>query len=162
MNATIEMTVRLASEKDIESIAEVHRLAFIRQGHSEDWIRCNYKAFPRYILCVAEINGDIAGYIMWNQKSGFRPKAVCELEQLAVTPKSQGQGIAKGLIKQSLELVKIELAQKGSEIKHIIVTTRADNYAQNLYRETLGAEIEFTISDLYSADEVLMIARDID
>jgi hypothetical protein len=46
-------------------------------------------------------------------------------------------------------------------IKHFMVTTRADNYAQKLYQKTLGAQVESTITDLYSADEVLMLARNV-
>ena len=41
----------------------------------------------------------------------------------------------------------------------VVVTTRADNAAQKLYRKTLGAEVEATIASLYSGDEVLMVAR---
>jgi hypothetical protein len=40
-----------------------------------------------------------------------------------------------------------------------VVTTRADNDAQALYRTTLGAEVEAVIKNLYSADEVFMAAR---
>jgi hypothetical protein len=48
---------------------------------------------------------------------------------------------------------------RGAEIKHIYVTTRADNDARKLYQSVLKAETEFTIPNLYSADEVMMIAR---
>ena len=44
-------------------------------------------------------------------------------------------------------------------LKAVVVTTRADNAAQKLYRKTLGAEVEATIASLYSGDEVLMVAR---
>ncbi|CCN70093.1 3-oxoacyl-(Acyl carrier protein) synthase (fragment) [Vibrio nigripulchritudo SFn118] len=105
----------------------------------------------------------MVGYIIWVQKSGFRPEAVLELEleQLAVSPKSQGQGIGRMLIKKSLPLVKEQLSSQGSVLKHILVTTRADNFAQKLYQSKLGAQVETTISNLYSADEVLMIARNV-
>lgn len=43
-----------------------------------------------------------------------------------------------------------------------MVNTRADNFAQTLNKKTLGAEVEVTIPDLYSADEVIMIARYVD
>ena len=46
-------------------------------------------------------------------------------------------------------------------VKHIVVATQADNYAQKLYRKTLSAEVDATISNLYSADEVFMISRNI-
>jgi hypothetical protein len=54
------------------------------------------------------------------------------------------------------------ITDRGAAIQHIVVTTRADNSAQRLYRNALGAEIEATIPRLYSADEVFMIARDVD
>jgi ribosomal protein S18 acetylase RimI-like enzyme len=51
------------------------------------------------------------------------------------------------------------LRERGAHLKAIIVTTRADNNAQRLYRDALGVEVECTIKELYSADEVIMIAR---
>jgi ribosomal protein S18 acetylase RimI-like enzyme len=96
-----------------------------------------------------------------SQKSGFRPEVVLELEQVAVLPKHHGQGVGRELIEESLPFVRDHLAKQGSTLKHIIVTTRADNHAQKLYRSTLGAEVEATIVNLYSADEVFMVARDV-
>jgi hypothetical protein len=59
-------------------------------------------------------------------------------------------------------MVREKLRERGATLKHIIVTTRVDNEAQRLYRKTLGVEIESTITDLFSADEVFMIARNVD
>ena len=159
------MIICLMQERDLPAAALVHQSTFTRQGHSFEWLQCNLRAFPRYLIYVAKFDeqpeSKIAGYIIWVQKSGFRPEAVLELEQLAVFPEYQGQGVAKTLILQSLPLVKQQLAKKNSVLKHILVTTRADNYAQQLYKKTLGAEVESIISNLYSADEVLMIARNV-
>lgn len=159
------MIVRLMQESDLPKAALVHQSAFVRQRHSLEWLQCNFNAFPRYLIYVAEIEeqekSTIAGYIIWVQKSGFRPEAVLELEQLAVLPEYQGKGFGKALIVESLPLVKQQLAQQDSVLKHVMVTTRADNFAQQLYRDTLGAQVESTISNLYSADEVLMIARNV-
>ncbi|WP_413113516.1 GNAT family N-acetyltransferase [Thaumasiovibrio sp. DFM-14] len=149
------------TEKDLLGAALVHKSAFVRQNYSNEWLACNLNAFPRYLIYVAEIDNEIVGYIIWVQKSGFRPEAVLELEQLAVMPNFQGKGIGRKLIIESLPQVKNQLALKHSTLKHVLVTTRADNYAQELYKSTLGAEVEITISDLYSADEVMMIARNI-
>lgn len=41
---------------------------------------------------------------------------------------------------------------------HIVVTTKTDNHAQRRYRSASGAEVEAVLSDLYPADEVIMIA----
>jgi len=153
------MIIRFMSSADLEHAAKVHQLAFPRQRHSFEWLQCNLNATPRFLNFVVIVEHQIVGYIVWVQKSGFRSEAVIELEQLAIDPHFQGQGIGRKLINQSLALVKEHLVKNGSVLKHILVMTRADNVAQQLYKETLGAEVEATISNLYSADEVLMIAR---
>ena len=153
------MKIRLMVQSDLVSAAEVHRLTFVRQKQSQQWLQCNLNAFPRFLCFVAEENNVIVGYIIWNQKSGFRAEAILELEQLAVSPDHRNKGIGRALITNSLPLLKVHLASNDAIIKHIIVSTRADNFAQELYRSTLGATIEATISNLYSSDEILMIAR---
>jgi ribosomal protein S18 acetylase RimI-like enzyme len=146
---------------DISLIANVHSKAFSRQRDSKKWIECNFNAAPRMQYFVAIQNSMVVGYIHWTQKSGFREEAVLELEQIAVLPSFQGKGIGRRLIDESLPIMKEVLKQNSSSLKHVIITTRADNYAQRLYRSTLGAEVECTIKDLYSADEVIMVARNV-
>ena len=84
-----------------------------------------------------------------------------ELEQLAVHPDARGKGVARQLIRESLPMVKTKLEERDAVIKHVLISTRTDNFAQKLYKETLGAEPEYIIKNLYSADEVFMIARNI-
>lgn len=156
------MAVRFMLAQDVPGAALIHQVAFPRQQYSQQWLQCSFKAAPRTFCLVAEKRGEVVGYIIWAQKSGFRPQVVLELEQLAVEPSYQGQGIGRQLLTDSLPLVKEQLRNQGSTLKHILITTRADNRAQNLYRQALGAEVEATLSDLYSADEVIMIARHVD
>jgi ribosomal protein S18 acetylase RimI-like enzyme len=155
------VTVRFMEWADLNGAAQIHQLIFTRQQHSYEWLHCNFNAAPRCLSFVAIVNDQVVGYIMWMQKSGFRSEVVLELEQMAVKPECQGQGIGRKLIMESLPLVKQQLSKNGSRLKHILVTTRADNFAQKLYKQTLGAEVETTITNLYSADEVLMIARNV-
>jgi len=155
----VAVTVRAMRHADLELAAGVHRLAFVRQQHSLEWLTATLAAYPRFLCYVAQVQGALAGYILWAQKSGFREQAVLELDQIAVLPERHGQGIGRALIDQSLPLVKAELARQGAALKHIIVNTRADNHAQQLYRSALGAEVVAIIADLYSADEVFMVAR---
>ena len=119
------------------------------------------KAFPRNMCFVIKNENQICGYIIWAQKSGFRPEAVIELEQVAISPSQQNKGLGQYLIEQSLSQVKEQLSSLGSSVKHVLVSTRADNHAQNIYRKVLGAEVEATISNLFSADEVYMVARNV-
>jgi len=156
------MKIRFMEKADLDELSEVHAVAFPRQQDSRQWLECNLRAAPRFLNLVAEVDGKVVGYIIWVQKSGFRAEAVLELEQLAVSSKMQGQGIGRHLIKDSLPLVQEQLSLKCSTIKHILVTTRADNYAQKLYQSALGAKVECLIPNLYSADEVLMIARNVE
>ncbi|MGD1907057.1 MAG: GNAT family N-acetyltransferase [Leptolyngbyaceae cyanobacterium] len=156
------MHIRKMVADDINGVADVHRAAFVRQQMSREWIEANFRAFPRMQYFVAEESKVICGFIHWTQKSGFRPEVVIELEQIAVHPEHQRRGVGQKLIKNSLPLIRRQIAQRGASLKHVIVTTRADNYAQKLYRKMLGVEIEATITDLYSADEVVMIRRNVD
>lgn len=110
---------------------------------------------------VATSNDQCVGYCWWTQKSGFRPEVVLELEQIAVAPEFQGEGIGARLITESLHDVRSVLAMHDSVLKHVMVTTRADDQAQRLYASILGAEVKALVPDLYSYDEVVMIARNV-
>lgn len=158
----MDMNIRPYTKEDLTSTAEVHRAAFIRERLSREWIEFSANAYPKSLLFVAEAeHGGIAGYILWTLKSGYRPEVVVELEQLAVHPTYQGKGIGTKLVKGTLPLVQEEMRRRNCQIKHVLVTTRADNFAQQLYRKTLGAEVEATLTNLHSADEVIMVARNI-
>ena len=156
------MLVRRMRIEDLQAVAVAHHAAFVRQLDSEEWVACNFAAYPRIQIFVIQDGTQILGFIQWTQKSGFRKEVVLELEQLAVLPEVQGGGLGTRLIQESLPMVKAQLAERGASLKHIVVTTRADNAAQRLYRKALGAEVEAEISNLYSADEVFMVARKVD
>ena len=104
----------------------------------------------------------MVGYIFWSQKSGIRPSAVLELDQIAVMPQFQHQGHGEGLIRESLSLVVAELRDKGQSLKSVLISTRADNDAQRLYAKLLGARVVANIDGLYSATEVMMLADGFD
>jgi len=55
--------------------------------------------------------------------------------------------------------IKDHLKDNKSVLKSIFISTRSDNHAQELYKKALGAQVITTIKDLYSADEVLMLAK---
>ena len=161
MNENFIVTVRFMSHDDLTETSRVHAETFARQKMSREWLECNLNAFPRFMSFVIEVNNLIVGYITWSQKSGFRPQTVLELEQNAVLPAFQGGGMGEKLIRESLPFVRQQLIKQESNLKHIIITTRADNKAQRLYEKTLGAKVEATIRNLYSADEVFMVVRNL-
>ncbi len=157
-----DVIIRRMREQDIEQAAEVHAAAFPRQTFSKEWIQCGFGAFPKIQFFVAEHDAQIVGVIFWTEKSGFRKEAIVELEQIAVRPSLHGQGIGTALIQQSLPSVAAKIAERGASVKHLLVNTRADNYAQQLYRKAMGAVPAATISGMFPVDEVYMIAKDVD
>jgi ribosomal protein S18 acetylase RimI-like enzyme len=151
-------TVRRMEAADLKAVANVHGQAFPRQLHSDSWIECNFKAFPKVQIFVAEANEEIVGMIYWTEKSGFRQEAVVDLEQLAVLPQRQGSGIGTQLIIRSLPMVAKQIAKRGARLRHLLVNTRTDNSARRIYEKTMGVKEVAIISGLFSADEVFLAA----
>jgi ribosomal protein S18 acetylase RimI-like enzyme len=152
-------TIRRATPNDKAAIAAIHLEAFPRQRDSMQWVAATLAAAPRMLVYVAVHHDEVVGFAFWAQKSGIRTESVLELDQIAVQSTHRGQGLGEKLIRDSLKLVKAELANNGQTIKSILVSTRADNAAQRLYARVLGARVEAEIEDLYSAAEVLMVAK---
>jgi len=153
-----------AQKKDINKIAEIAAESFSvwSQGGKKaaaKWIICNYNAFPKMQYFVAKKGKNVAGYILWVEKGGFRKEAVWELEQIAVDKIFQGQGIGTLLIEKSLLEIKKYLKKRKSSLKLVEVTTGPHQHAQNLYKKALGAEQECLIKNLFRGDEIIMIAR---
>ncbi len=145
---------------DIEAVSNIHAEQFSRQQHSAQWVHCNFSAFPRVMMYVARDEQDrVIGYVQWLHKSGFRQETVIELEQIAVLRSEQGTGVGTQLITKSLASIKDFLADSGAKLKAILVSTRTDNSAQTLYKKVLGAKETAMINNLYSHDEVIMVAR---
>lgn len=153
------LEVRPSTTTDITAIAEVHQEVFSRQQYSEDWIAASIAAYPKNFCYTAVLHAQIIGYAIWAQKSGMRLEAVLELEQIAIVPSHRNVHYGTELLRQSLQSIKDLLSIRNQTIKSILVSTRADNQAQRLYANVLNAKVVATISNLYSADEVLMVAK---
>jgi len=161
-----EIKILRAQKKDLKEIAKIAAENFSGLkdiNRSSKWVACNFSAFPRMQYFVAATQRvprkEIAGYILWIEKGGFRKESVWELEQIAVSKLFQSQGIGSQLIEKSLLEIKNYLQERGSSLKAIEVSTGTHNQAQNLYKKILGAKAECVIKDLYRDDEAIMIAR---
>jgi len=157
-----EIKVLRAEEKDLKEMVEAATENFSGLKEKENaakWLNCNFAAFPRMQYFVAKKLSEVAGYILWVEKGGFRKESVFELEQIAVKKIFQSQGIGTKLIEKSFWEIKNYVESRGSTLKLVEVTTGTENQAQKLYAKTLGAEAECTIKDFFREDEVVMIAR---
>jgi ribosomal protein S18 acetylase RimI-like enzyme len=152
------IAIRPAHSADLEGIAAVHAKSFVRQSNSLEWVAATARSYPRARYFVAEHDARVVGYVVWVEKSGFRAEAVVELEQIAVLPEFRDRGVGRALI-ESLMDVDEALRTRNAHIKAVLITTRLDNEAWRLYQTALGAEIQATVIDLYSADEVIMVAK---
>jgi ribosomal protein S18 acetylase RimI-like enzyme len=153
------MLVRRANMSDLDEIATIHHLSFPRQMQSKEWVSASLSAAPRITAYVLMHENAVAGYIFWVQKSGIRPSAVLELDQIAVLPEYRKRGLGEHLIRRSLSMLGGTLTANGQSVKSILVSTRADNNAQKLYEKVLGTKVVASIDNLYSATEVLMLAE---
>lgn len=160
MDSSAAPQIRPFADADLDAVARIHAAAFPRQRRSAEWVACKARAQPLVRIYVAAFHGGIGGYAIWAEKSGFRDRAVVELEQVAVDAERRRKGVGTALIRASLADLGARLADRGARLGAVVVTTRADNAAQSLYRRILGAEVEATIAGLFSADEVVMVARD--
>jgi ribosomal protein S18 acetylase RimI-like enzyme len=147
------VTVRAANVADLENIAAVHQESFARQSHSLEWVTATANGYPRMRYFVAQRGPDIVGYVV------FRAQVVLELEQIAVLPEYRGQRIGRALVGSLLD-VNEALRARDARVKAVLITTRSDNQAWRLYQSVLGAKVQAVITDLYSADEVIMVATD--
>ncbi len=126
---------------------------------AKKWITLRHNSFPASQFFVGALGEKIVAYIQWVEHGGFRKDAVIELEQIAVSPNYQSQGIGEKLVKESLKQVSSYLRRRKSTIKLITVTTGTTNRAQKFYRNVLRAKPVAVIPDFYRSDEAILIAR---
>ncbi|MCX6718054.1 MAG: GNAT family N-acetyltransferase [Candidatus Staskawiczbacteria bacterium] len=157
-----QIKIKRAQKNDLKKIAEIASDCFSGLKNKKDaikWIKCNFNAFPRMQYFVAKNQKEIAGYVLWMEKGGFRKESVFELEQIAIKKTFQGQGIGTQLVEKSLLEIKNYLKKRKSVLKLVEVTTGSENLAQNLYKKALGAKPECVVKNLFRGDEIIMIAR---
>lgn len=104
------IVIREAREGDIERILDLYRSAGIEaaDGFTPDEARAQlriFRRYPSYRVFVAEVDGEIAGtyelLIMDNLAKRGRRSGV--VEDVAVSPRHQGQGIGRAMMLHARE-----------------------------------------------------------
>ncbi len=153
------MIIRQAKKTDIKSITKVYAVCFPRETNHEVWISSGINSFPKSVYYVCIEGECIQGYILWSVKNGFRANSIVELEQIGVHPEQTGKGIGRKLITESYELFKNHITDLGHNVGSIMVTTSEGNYAEELYKSTLGVTRNGIILEYGSGNELILFHK---
>jgi len=154
-------------ENTMRQLVEIHRVCFPDDAKNDNDREKIFKCWnnpPIMDYWTANDESKVAGYVRWFEHGGIRPKAVIELEQIAIHPDYQGKDIGTNLIDASLGELAKELKSENREIKLVYVSTGDNNFAQRLYNKTLGAKVVAKIPSFYedsnmNVNEVIMLSR---
>ncbi|WP_208606189.1 GNAT family N-acetyltransferase [Rodentibacter rarus] len=145
------MLIRPETPKDYEQIYQLIKSAFANSEHSDgteqdlvERLRRSSSFIPELAL-VAEIKGEIVGYILFTQVR-IGENIELSLAPLAVLPSIQKQGVGKALIKQGHEIA------KQLEYHYAIVLGNPDYYGKLGYQPARQFQITapFEIDDTFS------------
>lgn len=144
-----ELTIRLMQESDLPSVVAIERISFSTPWSETLFFNELYKqcSIPK----VAVIGDRIAGYICANHVADEG-----HILNLAVHPDFRGKGIAKILVKHSLE----ELKENACRFLYLEVRV-SNNAARKLY-EGFGFSVVGTRKIYYTEpneDAVIMMLR---
>ncbi len=158
----LSFSVRKAHDGDLGAISRIGSESFsglrpFEQGRA--WVVACFSAYPRMEYWVAEQDSKVVGYILWNEKGGFRKDAVVELEQVAVDPHMRGRGVGGELVRKSLEGVQKRIETRGARVKVVEVTTGSEQHALEFYQRVLGAQVVAKIPDYFRGDEFILLSR---
>jgi len=117
----LDIILRLEQEKDIDIVEQLTRKAFWRDeriekiglGCDEHYLAHTLRLAPEFVKelnFVAEINGELAGNIMYSishiELEDGSLHEVLNFGPLSVLPKYQKQGVGSALMRHSLEVAK--------------------------------------------------------
>jgi len=99
--------MEIRPQRDTDDVAEVHRRAFGDDGdHIVELVAALRRDQPDLISLVAEVDGRVAGNVMFTRSLLDAPSRLVDVEvlsPLAVLPEHQRRGVGTALVKRGLE-----------------------------------------------------------
>jgi ribosomal protein S18 acetylase RimI-like enzyme len=157
------ITIREATEKDLEKIAEIAISCFPQdfadgisgnnsKKNAKNWIKERYlmKTFAKYH--IAQEKGKTIGYILHLMMGGV--SGVVQLEQIGVDSKYRRKGVGKKLILESEKFWQSYLQKqfKKSLYKMLLTTSKVNHKAHNLYAKS-GFKFETTMKKVFWGED---------
>ena len=144
---TISSIIRSANEKDVQTLVKLAEEFIPGEADDKKRIVVLNQALknPNYELLVAELEGEIVGFIdQWTIQDFTHGAKLSYIHSLYVSSKHRRKGIASRLLQETIR------SAKDGKVSEIHITTRFDNKpAISLYkkhglvREHLELEREF-------------------
>jgi len=150
------MNIRKALDSDLSEISNIYEVCFPRESNHGNWVRACFSSAPKSVYYVIESESQIIGYILWCVKNGFRAQSIVELEQIGIHPDHSGKGHGKLLVKLSFSEFQQHVKDLGFSIGAILVTTSEGNYAEKIYKSTIGVRTAATINGYGSGNELIL------
>jgi ribosomal-protein-alanine N-acetyltransferase len=151
---SIPVSLRRFEPRDLAYVVHVNRVC-LPENYSNGFYMDLYESYPETFI-VAEIDGEIIGYIMCRIESGFLGMSLRNLSlskkghiiSIAVLPEHRNKGVGQTLIRQALQAMFTHY-----EACSCYLEVRASNdNAIKLYKKA-GFEVEKTIRGYYSDGE---------
>jgi ribosomal protein S18 acetylase RimI-like enzyme len=138
-----ELNIRPASSEDVDLLLAIERQCFRAHRFTRKDFQYHLKN-PRSILAVAEVEGEIAGYVAGIIYHGSRSR-LGWLYSMAVLPAWRGRGFGSRLLKY----FENEAAKAGSQAV-VLEVRKTNRTAFSLYRKA-GYEVSKKLLDYYAA-----------
>lgn len=142
-----KLNIRPVDEKDVPALAVLAEEFMPGEASMEERISVLKEALknPDYVLLVAELNGETAGFIdQWIIYDFAHDAKLSFIQNLYVASKHRRKGIGNNLLQKIIE------SAKKNDVAEIHVVTEFENQAaiklykkQGLVKESLQLEMEF-------------------
>lgn len=151
-------TLRRFQPSDLEQVVHINQMC-LPENYSNYFFMDLYERFPETFI-VAELYGEIAGYIMCRIETGLPDFGLLGIARrghvisIAVLPQDQRKGIGQALMEEAMSRM------KANKAKECYLEVRVSNTpAINLYKK-MGFETSRTMHGYYAdGEDAVMMTR---
>ena len=167
----MNLKIRIATKRDIESIAKVARECFpldyvsSNKKMKEDeiaksWIEKHMLLDPFGLVTVAELENEIVGFVLYFMIGGL--SGVVHIEQVAVSPSFQKKGIGTTMMSKSEDILRNLLSEKlDTNLKKLVLTTSSENPGSHKLYKNQGYKMVVNLGEMFFSGDEIMYEKDL-